>query len=519
MKRRNFLRASSAMSLPFFVKGTPMSALMRSSAFTTLNGDSDRVLVLVQLNGGNDGLNMLVPIDQYDNLANARPNIILPESSLIKLDDTNGFHPVMPGMADLYNDAKLNIIQGVGYPNQNRSHFRSTDIWSTGSAADEFLTSGWLGRYFDSKFPGYPEGFPNGDCPDPFAMTIGSQVSATCQGLSSNFSLAVTNPSSLGQLPVGVEGMVDPNSCYAVEIDYIRTTISQSNAYATVISNAADNGNSMATYPDNNSLADQLKIVAQLISGGLQTRVYVVSLGGFDTHANQVINGDVSNGDHANLLQQLSEAVAAFQEDLRLLDLEKRVVGMTFSEFGRRIKSNAAFGTDHGSAAPLMVFGSCVNPGFIGDNPEISDTVDNQEGVAMQYDFRSVYGSLLMDWFEVEESEVRSLLYQEFQYLPILQLCESVATEDPVLTPDSIDLTCHPNPFQEWVTLTFHSEREWVRVSIFDAIGSEIRVLAEQQFAEGEHRIQFEARDLPPGTYFCRIVTRERQKTKRMVKL
>lgn len=519
MKRRKFLRASSAMSLPFFVKGTPMSALMRSSAFTTLNGDSDRVLVLVQLNGGNDGLNMLVPIDQYDNLANARSNVILPESSLITLNDTNGFHPVMTGMADLYNDAKLNILQGVGYPNQNRSHFRSTDIWSTGSAADEFLTSGWLGRYFDNKFPGYPEDYPNGDCPDPFAMTIGSQVSATCQGLSGNFSLAVTNPSNLGQLPVGQEGMADPNSCYAVEINYIRTTISQSNAYATVISSAADNGNTLANYPDNNGLADQLKIVAQLISGGLQTKVYIVSLGGFDTHANQVMTGDVTNGDHANLLQRLSSAVAAFQEDLRLLDLEKRVVGMTFSEFGRRIKSNAAFGTDHGSAAPLMVFGSCVNGGFLGDNPEISNNVGNQEGVAMQYDFRSVYGSLLMDWFEVEETEVRSLLYQDFQYIPILQLCESVATEDPVINPDNLDVSCHPNPFQDWITLTFTTKKEWARVSIFDAIGSEIRVLAEQEFSEGEHRIQFEGRVLAAGIYFCRVVTRERQKTKRIVKL
>ena len=519
MKRRNFLRASSAMSLPFFTNGLPISALMRSTAFNTLNGDSDRVLVLIQLNGGNDGLNTLVPIDQYDKLANVRPNIILPEDSLLKLNDTNGLHPVMTGLADIYENAKLKIVQSVAYPNQNRSHFRSTDIWTSGSAADDFITTGWLGRYFDKQYAGFPANYPNSDCPDPFAITIGNQVSGTCQGIAGNFSLAVNNPSDLGQLPVGQEGSVDPNSCYAREIDYLRTTIAQSNAYATVINAAADNGSNLANYPADNRLAGQLKTVAQLIAGGLQTKVYVVSLGGFDTHANQVNLGDVTGGDHANLLKTLSDAVAVFQEDLKLLDLEKRVIGMTFSEFGRRIQSNAALGTDHGTAAPLMLFGSCVQAGILGDNPEISDQVDPQEGVAMQYDFRSVYGSVLMDWFGVEESEVRSLLYQDFQYLPLLQLCQSVATEDPVADADSLNLSCFPNPFQDWTTIRFTTNKEWARISIFDALGSELKVLSEQQFPAGEHQLRWDSETLPKGTYFCRIVTKERQKTKRLVKV
>lgn len=519
MKRRNFLRASSALTLPFFVEGMPMSALMRSSAFSTLNGDTDRVLVLVQLNGGNDGLNMLVPIDQYDNLANARSNVIIPENSLISINDTNGLHPSMNGMADLYGNAKLNIIQGVAYPNQNRSHFRSTDIWTSGSAADEFLTSGWLGRYLDSKFPGFPSDYPNGDCPDPFAITIGNQISGTCQGLSGNFSMAINDPSNLGQLPVGQEGTADPNSCYAREIEFLRTAISQSNSYSTVVGTAADNGNNLANYPQDNRLANQLKIVAQLISGGLQTKVYIVNLGGFDTHANQVVAGDVTAGNHAQLLAQLSEAIAVFQEDLSLLGLEKRVIGMTFSEFGRRIRSNGAFGTDHGTAAPLVVFGSCVNAGIIGENPEISNNVDVQEGVAMQYDFRSVYGSILMDWFEVEESEVRSLLYQDFQYIPLLQLCESVATEDPTIIADTLGLQCFPNPFSNWINLTFSTSREWARVSIFDALGSELQVISDQKFSEGEHKISFDGSHLSAGVYFCRVVTRHQQKTKRIVKV
>ncbi len=506
------------MSLPFFLNGMPVSALMGSSAFTSLNGDSDRVLVLVQLNGGNDGLNTLIPIDQYDNLANVRPNIILPQNSLIDLDNTNALHPAMSGIANLYDNAKLRVVQSVGYPNQNRSHFRSTDIWTTGSAADEFLTTGWLGRFFDSKYPGYPDGYPNGDCPAPFAMTIGNQVSSTCQGISSNFSLAINSPDNLSQLPEGLPGSVDPDSCYAHQLDFVRQTILQSNAYATVITEAADAGSNMATYPNANSLAEQLRTVARLISGGLETRVYITSIGGFDTHANQVVDGDTTIGDHANLLTQLSEAVAAFQEDLRQLGVEERVVGMTFSEFGRRIRSNAAFGTDHGTAAPLMVFGSCVNPGILGDNPEISTDVDGQEGVPMQYDFRSVYGSLLMDWFEVEETEVKSLLYEDFQYLPLLQPCNSVATNE-VFEDEELQMKVFPNPFQDWLSLEFSTQKERLRISIFDALGSEVKVVSDADFLAGDYQLPIEVRDLAPGTYFIRLASRQQQKTKRLVKL
>ncbi len=506
------------MRLPFLLNGMPVSALLRSSAFTSLNGDSDRVLVLIQLNGGNDGLNTIIPIDQYDNLANARPNIILPQNSLLEVDATNAFHPAMSGLADLYNNAKVRVVQGVGYPNQNRSHFRSTDIWTTGSAADEFLTTGWLGRYFDRKFPSYPEGYPNGDCPAPFALTIGSQVSSTCQGLQGNFSLAINDPDNLSQLPEGLPGSVDPSSCYAQQLDFVRQTILQSNAYASVITDAADAGNSLANYPNNNGLAEQLRTIARLISGGLETRVYIAAIGGFDTHANQVVEDNPGVGDHASLLTQLSGAIAAFQEDLRQLGLEERVVGMTFSEFGRRIRSNAALGTDHGTAAPLILFGSCVQAGILGDNPEISSDVGVQEGVAMQYDFRSVYGSILMDWFEVEETEVRSLLYQDFQYLPLLQACTSVATNE-VGEVDTVQLEVFPNPCQDWLSLAFQTGNERLRISIFDALGSEVRVITDTQFVSGAHQLRIETRELAPGTYFVRLASRQWQKTKRLVKM
>ncbi|MEM8906679.1 MAG: DUF1501 domain-containing protein [Bacteroidota bacterium] len=517
MKRRDFLQTSAATSLPLLLNGMGISVLPKSAMFGAVNGDSDRVLVLIQLNGGNDGLSSIIPLDQYSQLASARTNILIPENTVLNLTPETGMHPSMEGLKSLYDDAKLSIIQSVGYPNQNRSHFRSSDIWHTGSAADEFLTTGWLGRYFESKYPNYPTDYPNEDCPDPFAITIGSLISETCQGTTGNYSLAINDAEALGELSEPEPGEIPLDTCYGFELNYVRQSIAQTNAYSSTILNAANSATNLATYPET-ELAQSLKVVAQLISGGLQTRVYVVSLGGFDTHADQTVEGAPTTGIHATLLQTLSDAIAAFQQDLQLLNLEERVVGMTFSEFGRQIKSNDSFGTDHGNAAPLLVFGTCVNPAIIGDNPEIPEVVNNQDGVPLQFDFRSVYGSILMDWFEVSETEVKTLLYAEFQYIPLLQPCTITSTNDPDRFKESIETYHYPNPFQDWVHIVFTSKAEWAKVSIYNSLGQEIRVLADRQFLAGEHTLSFEARGLPAGNYHYRIITRDRQKTKVMIK-
>ena len=271
-------------------------------------------------------------------------------------------------------------------------------------------------------------------------------------------------------------------------------------------------------YGDNNNLAQKLKLVAKLISGGLQTKVYIVNIGGFDTHANQVVDGDTSIGAHSILLEEMSDAICAFQDDLQQLGLEQRVVGMTFSEFGRRIRSNDSLGTDHGSAAPMMLFGSCVNPVILGDNPEISPDAGVQDGVPMQFDFRSVYGSILMDWFEVEEQTVKDLLYEDFQHLPILTTCESNSAYD-ILKEGELELNAFPNPFNGNTTIEFKVKSGWVKISLFDVIGSELKVITNRKFPEGTHQITMEGNDIPAGNYFYRIQTDYGQKTKRLVKV
>ena len=231
----------------------------------------------------------------------------------------------MTGLKSQFDDGRVSIVQAVGYPNQNRSHFRSSDIWTSGSPANQQWTTGWLGRYFEEGAPDYPTGYPNDDYPDPFAITLGSLVTETCQGSAVNYSLAINDPFSLNPLDDPGGSMV-PNTPYGDELTFLRETIEQTNAYGDVIRSAAEGADNMVTYPgaDANPLAPQLRNVARMIAGGLQTKVYVVNLGGFDTHANQVAGDSPGTGSHAVLMGWLSEAIDLFQQDLKLLSLDER---------------------------------------------------------------------------------------------------------------------------------------------------------------------------------------------------
>ncbi|MDX1685164.1 MAG: DUF1501 domain-containing protein [Saprospiraceae bacterium] len=520
MKRRSFIQTSSTLSLPFVIGGSPLKAIGKSALSSIINGDSDRVLVLINLAGGNDGLTTMIPLDQYDNLAAVRSNVLVPENTILEIGADNGFHPSMGNLQIIWEQEKLNIVQSVGYPNQNRSHFRSTDIWNTASAADEYLTTGWLGRWLETQAPDYPAGYPNGECPDPFALTIGGVISETCQGTESTFSLALVDPANPGTVNVG-EGSPLPGNCYGEELGYIREVAAQTNAYADVIVDANEKGNNLSQkYPgaDANPLAQKLKIVARLISGGLQTKVYVVQLGGFDLHSGQVEANDPVQGRQTQLLTMLSDAICAFQDDISQLGVEERVLGMTYSEFGRQIRSNQSDGTDHGTAAPLFVFGSCVNPIIIGENPEIDRQVEPQEGVPMQYDFRSVYGSILMDWFEASEQDVKDLLFEDFQHIPIVKGCDFSTSVDSPLA-QSVDVEIYPNPASNYLRIRFKSFNEKVRLSVFDARGAEVKLLSDRRYNEGEHTLTSEVSELQSGNYFVRVVAGSRQKTVKVIKI
>jgi uncharacterized protein (DUF1501 family) len=391
MKRRDFLTNSlpAGVLIPSLIGGFSLKAFGASSllsAITAANEETDHVLVIIQLNGGNDGLNMVIPLDNYDNLALARPNIILPQNKIIKLGKYNtGIHPKMTGLGSLYDEEKVQIIQSVGYPSPNFSHFRATDIWLTGSDSDKVIYTGWGGRYLGQEYANFPIGYPNTVMPDPLAIQIGSFLSPAFQGPSINMGMAITDPVNFYNLINGIQTPA-PNSNAGKELSYIRLVSQQTQKYASVIKEAANKVKSQVTYPTGNSLADQLKVVARLIGGGLKTRMYMVNIGSFDTHATQVVAGATDTGTHAVLLQKVSDAIKAFMDDLKVLGVSKRVAGMTFSEFGRRIKSNAGGGTDHGAAAPIIVFGDAIAGGVLGTNPVISSSTNVNDNVPMQYD-------------------------------------------------------------------------------------------------------------------------------------
>ena len=503
MKRRSFLRRAAVLPLPLLLGRAPLTALSLPALASAVEGD-DRVLVLIRLAGGNDGLNTVLPLDQYAGLMAARPEVVVPEGSALALTDTVGLHPAMGGIRGLFDGGKATIIQGVGYPEQNRSHFRSTDILNTASASDEVLTTGWLGRHFDARYPGFPDAYPSAEEPDPFAIVLGSTTSETCQGRAGNYSMALSNIDNVGSFPV-FEGSEDLSLPYGRELDWLRTTISQSNQYAGGVEAAAAAGNNVVEYPAGNPLAGRLRDVARLISGGLQTRLYVVELGGFDTHADQVGGADTTTGAHALLLQQLSDAVAVFQRDLAALGLEERVLGMTYTEFGRRIVANASAGTDHGDAAPVFLFGSCVGGGVTGANVEIPRDIGPGEGVPMQYDFRNVYGSVLMDWFGLDRADVRTLVIEDFDYIPVLNGCRQTTTSTTGAARRQLALSIQPNPARGSATVRFTTANERLRLSIFDTYGRRVRVLADRRFAAGAHELQVTVRDLPAGTYFLHV--------------
>ncbi len=516
MKRRSFLKNTTAFALPTLLGGMQVTASAAQRMASLINEESDRVLVLIDLNGGNDGLNTFVPLDGYDNLANARPHVLIPESKLIPLTDTISLHPEMQGIKNLYENANLKVIQGVGYPNQNRSHFRSADIWNSASNADVFESTGWLGRYLDDGFPGFPEDYPNSDYEHPFAITLGKSISGTCQGEASNFSLAIINTNNIGGLTTGVESAFT-DDYYGQELAFLVDTFKKTNAYAEPVIEAVENGDSLSNAYPNTILGNQLEVVARMISGGLETKIYVLKLGGFDTHADQVVDGDTCQGEHAELLANLSQSIDAFQNDLKALGIEKRVLGMTFSEFGRKIISNAGLGTDHGTAAPMMIFGDCVSPGITGANPEIGDQVDIEEGVPMQYDFRSVYGSVLMDWFEVPEEKVKIFLTPDFQYIPILGECLIPTNTSEI--DSQLSLSASPNPFiNNFVVELALRENADVKIDLSDVQGKLIKNIGQRNLLAGTHEIRIEGHDLATGVYFARIQIGNQSKTIRLVK-
>lgn len=386
---------------------------------TALSG-TNRVLVIVRLDGGNDGLNTVVPY-QNDAYYRARPTlgISASQAKVNKLDDDRGLHPSMGGFRAMHDQGKLLTVQGVGYPNPDRSHFRSTDIWMTGSDADEFLTSGWLGRYLDEVNPGFPDTLTK----HPLAIDIGPVLSLALLGKKGGMGIALRDPREFFSLVSLGNQIIDDNPIptpAGYELDFIRQVNRESIQYSDELKLANDRGRNAATYPDS-TLAGQLALIARLIDGGMESRVYLVSQRGYDTHANQL-------GRHETLIADLDAAVSAFEQDISALGHGERVLGMTVSEFGRRVEENGSAGTDHGTSAPVFLFGSELQAGILGADPDFS-RVDNRGDFFHEYDFRQVYASVLSQWFEVPDAVTNGILPAATTQIPIVRPVRTDASD------------------------------------------------------------------------------------------
>ncbi len=532
MNRRNFLRNTipAAITMPSLLNGfsftafgadqTALGSLLQQAT------DTDHVLVLIQLNGGNDGINMVVPLDVYANYYNARTNVAIPQSKVLRLDGTDkaGLHPAMTDLQNLYNDGKMNVVQSVGYDNPNFSHFHSTDIWMSGDTTTNRrsrVKTGWVGRYLESEFPGYPDAYPSNAMPDPLAIQISNVPTLDLQGSIYSMGLSITNPEKIYTFDNPFHDYPLTSAPANKELRFLRVISEKTKIYSDIIRTAYRRAATMATYPAENYLADQLKIVARLIKGGLKTRVYTVTIGGFDTHKRQVNASDTTTGAHAQLMKQLSTAIAAFQNDLQLMQLEDRVMGMTYSEFGRRIKSNASLGTDHGAAAPLIMFGKNAKKGILGTSPDIPADIQVVNNIPFQYDYRSVYASILEQWFCVKQPALNDILLKNYQSLPLIT--------GPCGVPDDIDDTNNnanelifkmwPSPYTINATIQFSTKGGHTMIQQINALGQVIKVITSQEYTAGTYNIDIYNDGLPPGAYFLRLQNGSLQKVITVMKM
>ncbi len=507
MKRKDFLRQIALGSAAAAFGKFSVQAATPLESWLNLATDTDHVLVIIRMAGGNDGLNTLIPLDQYANYKNARANIAISDKKTIAMNGNTktAFHPALSEIADLYNDGKVKILQSVGYPNQDYSHFRSTDIWMTAADTDQLLNTGTLGRYLKTEYPNYPIGYPNATMPDPLCIEVGYSQSLIFQGPLTGMGLSITSPNDFYQL-IADQQTPAPNTPAGKQLDYVRLIKAQSNQYGDTIKKAYNKVKQQQPYPANNSLAAQLKIVAALIAGGMKTRIYMVTIDGFDTHDTQTEAADTTKGEHADLLKTLSQAMKAFMTDLMFLGAENRVLTMTMSEFGRRIKSNASYGTDHGAAAPMFLFGSAVKSGILGNNPTIKSSVTDDDNVPMQYDFRSVYTTILKEWFCVQNNDLQEIMLKNFQTLPLLKTsnCIPTAVHEANQNAGEVVITTYPNPFVASIKIDFKSKGGQTLIQVYNSAGVLLATPIKTYYPAGDYSATWNSEDLPVGLYYIR---------------
>jgi uncharacterized protein (DUF1501 family) len=555
MKRRDFIKTLplgvAAAAIPFSVGGLfSGKAFGRSRALDALlnaQSGTNNILVVINLQGGNDGLNTVIPFQDplYDKNRSSTAGSIgyvtpadkaaLTPFILRSGGDIALNPPFGSNFYNLFKDGKLAILQNVGYADPNLSHFRATDIWNSASDSEIVVSTGWMGRYLETQVP---SDFPLSiSSPDPVAIAIDYSTTLIFQGGKSVMASAVVDPSKYTSATNYTDDP-PPNTNEGAELSFIRSILAESDIYGQrfkdIFAKSGSTTNKV-TYPTGNSLAAQLQKVAWCINGGLTTRVYFVSLGGFDTHVSQNTK-DPTIG-QGLLHKYLGEAIAAFQSDIEAMGFADNVIGMTYSEFGRRVEQNGSQGTDHGTAAPMFLFGKPLNGELYGNNPDLTN-LDPNGNLISQFDFRQVYAALLTQWFGADDNLRKAILNQSafttnldfknavsgFQFpvnggSKIQNLITNPVSSVQSSQPLSFTLNQNqPNPFTATTTISFAlTEGNRVLLEVFDGRGSLISTLIDSYRSRGDNQAIFDGRSLASGTYFFRLEVGGRTATRQMM--
>ena len=396
MDRRKFLKQSSLASSLFFVP-----SFLKAFEEVASSRFGYKKLVIIQLSGGNDGLNTVIPF-RNDVYYKERPTLGIPKSEVINLNDELGLHSSLSPLKRLYDNGYLSIINNVGYPNPVRSHFRSMDIWQTATDANKFSQTGWLGRYLDN----YGKQAYN-------VIEVDDTLSLALKGETLN-GIATQDPKALFNLsrdPYFQNIGKHQNDVHLSEhnLGYLYKTLIEAQSSAKYIFETTKTVTSKKEYP-NNKFGNQLKTTAQFINSNLQTKVYYTSLSGFDTHVNQL-------NTQKRLLKIYAEAVEAFVEDLKVNNTFKDTLVLTFSEFGRRVNQNASIGTDHGTANNVFIIGDNLKKqGVFNNIASLSDLDDNGD-LKFEIDFRTIYATVLNKWLEVDDSKILNRPFNQLDFI------------------------------------------------------------------------------------------------------
>lgn len=533
--RRSFLQALGIAGSGSMMLGSNMLTASAPSPLTAAiaAAETDNILILIRLSGGNDGLSTVIPIEQYDSYANARPNIYIPESKVLKLTDEFGVPSYMQAVEPMWGDGQFKAVHGVGYQNQSLSHFTGSDIYAnTDLTTTGFsgLDTGWMGRHFENLYPDYLINPPA----SPAAIQIGQFGNLVFQGEETNYAFVTSNIDQLEEIAesgvvYGLDDALFGDCMYGDQLKFLRGVANTTYEYAGLIHEAYERGQNQVEYQDN-GFARQLALLARLIKGNLGTKVYMISMGGFDTHGNQPLA-------HERLMTNLSVAIDNFYDDIAFTQQDDKVLSMTFSEFGRRIFENGSNGTDHGKAAPTLFFGSGLNgSAFVGEHPTL-DNPDGRGNLEYTMDFRDLYATVLAEWLCVDIPLVEQHLL-DHPYAPVNLgfNCSGVEFPDIVYSDGEPTLPTQPEPTDpnpDLLNAVVHKPfyptdnaphiylempfTAHVDIQLYNILGQNVGTIYNEMMTEGSVEINIRERmpeHLSTGKYIYRIQIQDKKMSK-----